>query len=72
MRSFDDTHGGHWQAALMEASFGDTLLVLSRIGGDGVRVKPLHTANYVEAEQWLAEAGEVELRQCLAEGKPFP
>lgn len=56
----------------MEASFGDTLLVLSRIGGDGVRVKPLHTANYVEAEQWLAEAGEVELRQCLAEGKPFP
>ena len=72
VRSFDDACGGHWQAALMEASFGSTLLILSRTSGDGVLVKPLHTANFGEAEHWLAEAGEAELRQCLDEGKPFP
>ena len=72
MRSFDDNSGGHWQAALMEASFGNTLLVLSRICGDGVLVKPLQTANSSEAERWLADARDVDLRQCLDEGKPFP
>lgn len=72
VRSFDDDRGGQWQAALMEASFGSTLLVLSRIGGNGVQVKPLHTANFGEAERWLAEAGDIELRECLAEGKPYP
>lgn len=57
MRSFDDDSGGHWQAALMEASFGNTLLVFSRIGSDAVLHKPLDTANFHEAEQLLAGGG---------------
>jgi hypothetical protein len=71
MRSFDDEHGGHWQAALMEASFGNVLLVFTRIGAEGVLHGPLGSANFREAERWLAEAGEDRLRALLAEAKPF-
>ncbi|HKU79674.1 MAG TPA: hypothetical protein VJQ42_07490 [Rhodanobacteraceae bacterium] len=71
MRSFDDEHGGHWQAALLEASFGNVLLIFSRIGGEGVLHKALDTANYHEAEQWLAGSDEAALRTSLAEAKPW-
>lgn len=72
MRSFDNAQGEHWQAALMEASFGNTLLVFSRIGGDGVRVQPLETANYSESEHWLAATEAAELCRLLDGAKPFP
>ena len=39
MRSFDDDRGGHWQAALLEASFGNVMLVFSRIGGEGAATR---------------------------------
>lgn len=71
MRSFDDAQGGHWQAALMEASFGNVLMVFSRIGADGVLHKPLEAANFHEAEQLLAGADEPRLRALLAEAKPW-
>lgn len=71
MRSFDDDQGGHWQAALMEASFGNTLLVFSRIGDDGVLKKPLNTASFQAAEKLLADADETELRTMLREAQPW-
>lgn len=71
MRSFDDERGGHWQAALMAASFGNVLLVFSRIGAEGVLHSPLDSANFHEAEQLLAEADEARLRLLLAEAKPW-
>lgn len=71
MRSFDDNQGGHWQAALMEASFGNVLLIFSRIGGEGVLHKMLDTANYSEAEGLLAGADEAMLRSLLAEAKAW-
>lgn len=71
MRSFDDARGGHWQAALMEASFGNVLMIFSRIGADGVLHKPLASANFSEAEQLLAEADETHLRELLAEATPW-
>lgn len=71
MRSFDDDQGSHWQAALLEASFGNVLIVFSRIGGEGVLHKTLDTANYREAEQWLAAADETRLRSMLAEAQPW-
>ncbi len=71
MRSFDDAGGGHWQAALMEASFGNVLLIFSRIGAEGVLYKALDTANYHEAETFLAAADEVRLHSLLAEAEPF-
>jgi hypothetical protein len=71
MRSFDDEHGGHWQAALMEASFGNISLVFSRIGGEGVLHKALDAANYHEAEQWLADSDEAALCASLAGAQPW-
>ncbi|MGH8124539.1 MAG: hypothetical protein ACREPK_01650 [Rhodanobacteraceae bacterium] len=71
MRSFDDEHGAHWQAALMEASFGNTLMVFSCIGSEAVWHKPLDTANFHEAEQLLAGADETRLRAMLAEAEPW-
>ena len=71
MRSFDDEHGSHWQAALMEASFGNVLLVFTRIGAEGVLQCPLDSANFHEAERWLAEAGEERLGALLAAAEPF-
>lgn len=71
MRSFDDEHGRHWQAALMEASFGNVLLVFTRIGAEGVLHIPLDSANFHQAECWLAEAGEERLCALLGEAKPW-
>lgn len=71
MRSFDDEHGGHWQAALLEASFGNVMLIFSRIGAGGVLHMPLDTANFHEAEQLLAKADEDALRHWLATAQPW-
>jgi hypothetical protein len=71
MRSFDDELGRHWQVALLEASFGNALMVFSRIGGEGVLHKPLDVANYHEAEQLLAEMDEAALRTLLAGAEPW-
>ncbi len=72
MRSFDDDQGGHWQAALLEASFGNVLVIFSKIGGDGVLHTALESANFHEAEQWLGNADEAQLRSRLAAATPWP
>lgn len=71
MQSFDDNQGRHWQAALLEASFGNVMLIFSRIGGEGVLQKTLDTANYREAEQWLAGSDDAALRALLVEAEPW-
>ena len=73
MRTFDDTQGQHWQAALMEASFGGAVLVFGRIGGGEVLQKFLdaEAANLDAAEQLLATLDEAGLRAFLAEAVPW-
>jgi len=73
MRNFDDAAGGHWQAALMEGSFGGVVLIFGRIGDEQVLMRPMHTeaANFGEAEQVLAKLDEAGLRTFLAEAKPW-
>ncbi|HVX05844.1 MAG TPA: hypothetical protein VHA71_12085 [Rhodanobacteraceae bacterium] len=71
MRSFDDDHGGHWQAALLEASYGNVMLIFSRIGAGGVLHAALDTANFHEAEQWLAGTDPDTLRRWLAKAEPW-
>ncbi len=71
MRRFGDGRGGHWEAALLEASFGNVMLIFSRIGGEGVLQKTLDTGNYREAEQWLAGSDDAALRALLAEAQPW-
>lgn len=71
MRSFDDVQGGHWQAALMEASFGNVIAIFSRIGGEGALRAPLNAPSMRAAEQLLADADEAWLRELLAQAKPW-
>lgn len=55
----------------MEASFGNVMMIFSRIGADGVLHKPLDAANLGEAEQLLASADDTRLRTLLAQAKPW-
>lgn len=71
MRSFDDAAGGHWQAALLEASYGNILLVFSCIDGEGVLKKPIDADSLLAAEQVLARMEEGRLRELLAEAEPW-
>ncbi|MDE2054561.1 MAG: hypothetical protein KGI62_07745 [Xanthomonadaceae bacterium] len=71
MQSFDDDQGRHWQAALLEASFGNVMLIFSRIGALGVLHVALETANFHEAEQLLAGADAGVLRDWLAKAQPW-
>ncbi len=71
MRSFDDAQGNHWQAALLEASYGTVLVVFSRDGGDEVLKNELDATHLMEAEQWLSEMDETGLRATLAGAVPW-
>ena len=73
MRTFDDAQGRHWQAALMEASYGGVLLILGRLGGNEVLQYSLDAdaANITEAEQWLAAQDVAGLCGVLAEAVPW-
>ena len=75
MRTFDDAQGGHWQAALMEGSYGGVELIFGRIGGSG---EVLHWAldaeavNITDAAQLVADCDEAGLRAWLAGATPWP
>jgi len=71
MRSFDDSHGGHWQAALLNASYGNVLLVFSRAGDGEVRQLALPAENLRLAEDELATMDDARLRQLLGESEPW-
>lgn len=73
MRMFDDAQGRHWQAALMDASYGDVLLIFGRIGGAEVLQAPLgaEAANIAEAEQFVEALDEEGLRGFLAKASPW-
>lgn len=71
MRTFDDEQGSHWQAAVLDASYGNALLVFSKLGSTTVLKSDLYAANLAEAEQVLAAMDEAKLRNTLAEAVPF-
>lgn len=71
MRSFDDTQGNHWQAALLEASYGAVLVIFSRDGGGEVLKNELDVPHLMEAQQLLADMDEAALRAALAGAVPW-
>lgn len=71
MRSFDDIQGGHWQAALLDASYGNTLLVFSRLGDGAIRKAAMDAENMRLAEQQFMDMDESQLRRLLAESVPW-
>lgn len=71
MRSFDDPHGRHWQAALLEASYGNVMLVLSPMDGTEVVQHLLGSDNLADAEAELAALDDAALAALLAEARPW-
>ncbi len=71
MRSFEDADGRHWQAALLEASYGQVLLLFSPLGGNDIRRSSLPAEKLADAEVQLAALGEEELRAMLATAVPW-
>ncbi|MGN6706556.1 MAG: hypothetical protein ACTHJO_10915 [Rhodanobacter sp.] len=71
MRSFEDIHGDHWQAALLDASYGNVRLVFSRAGVGEIRQLALSAENLRVAEDELAAMDDARLRQLLGESEPW-
>ncbi|MGN6119401.1 MAG: hypothetical protein ACTHOA_06820 [Rhodanobacter sp.] len=71
MRSFDDLHDGHWQAALLDASYGNVRLVFARADAGEIRQLALPAENLRVAEDELATMDDARLRQLLGESEPW-
>ncbi|QXL85592.1 hypothetical protein [Comamonas sp. NLF-1-9] len=71
MREFHDTQGQRWQAAPMYASYGQMLLVFSRMDGHDILQKQMFADTLPQAEDELAQLDEAALRQWLAEAQPW-
>ncbi|MEO8857695.1 MAG: hypothetical protein ABI343_11975 [Burkholderiaceae bacterium] len=71
MRSFDDTQGSQWQAAVLDASYGSMLLVFSHAGDSVVRKLAMSAENLRLAEQQLVEMDQSQLRRLLQASVPW-
>ena len=65
VRTFDDSDGQRWQAAVLDASYGVILLVFSPLHGDAIRRGQLQVVNLAEGLDWIAAADEDALREQL-------
>jgi hypothetical protein len=72
MRTFEDHQGHHWQAALLDASYGNIMLVFSAVHGDAIRQNLLGAENHSEAVATLDGMDDDDLRAALAEADPWP
>lgn len=71
MRTFDDKQGKRWQVALLDASYGNIMLVFSPLKGDGIRQRLLAAENLSEGEAQLTALDDDGLRAMLAEADPW-
>lgn len=71
MRSFDDARGERWQAALLEASYGNIALVFSPMRGNEVRQLLMPAETLVDAQAQLAALDEAGLRAMLDDARPW-
>lgn len=71
MRSFDDTQGCTWQAALLEASYGNIALIFSPLRGEGLRQTLMAAQTLPEAEVQLATLDADGLRELLAQSRAW-
>lgn len=65
MRTFEDEQGQRWQAAILNASYGSTVLLFSPVHGDGIRQQVLAAETLAEAEQQLYALDEAALCELL-------
>lgn len=71
MRAFTDNEGQRWEAALLDASYGSVLLILSKLQGRDIRQYALTCANQQEAMHYLDGLEDAQLRELLAVAEPW-
>lgn len=71
MRTFDDSHGNSWQAALLEASYGNITLLFTLINGHDTRQRIMWAEDMGEAQAQLAQLDDEALRTMLADAQPW-
>lgn len=71
MRTFDDPQGQAWQAALLDASYGNISLIFSPLKGSDIRQQEMPADNMEEAQAQFAALSDDELRSLLAEAQPW-
>lgn len=71
MREFDDTQGQRWQAAPLYASYGQMLLVFSRLQGGDILQKQMLADTLPQAEDELAQLDDAALRAWLKDAQPW-
>jgi hypothetical protein len=67
MRTFEDTNGRCWDAAVDAGSYGVQQLIFAARAGGELRVCELPQHNRFEAEQHLSGLSEPELQRLLAQ-----
>lgn len=71
MRTFDDSRGNSWQAALLEASYGNITLLFTLMHGHDIRQQMMWAEDMAEAQAQLAQLDDEALRTMLAEAQPW-
>lgn len=71
MRNFTDCSGKQWDATLLDASYGNILVIFSPVHGNDTRQKLMPAENQQEAQEQLTNMDEAQLRATLAEAKPW-
>lgn len=71
MRTFNDTDGRRWQAALLEASYGYVLLTFNPFDGDEISQVQMDADTLLEAGDMLRAYEESELQELLARARPW-
>lgn len=71
MRIFDDSHGNAWQAALLDASYGNITLLFTCVHGEDIRQQMMSAENMAQAQAQLAEFNDEALCAMLADAQPW-
>ncbi len=71
MREFHDAEGRHWQAAPLYASYGQMLLIFSRLDGGDILQKQMAADTLPQAEDELTQLGDEALREWLRDAQPW-
>lgn len=71
MRTFTAPNGQRWHAALLEASYGQVLLIFSPEQGDGLRQHTMAAEHLAEATEQLAAMDDAALAALLAQAAPW-
>ncbi len=71
MRSFEDSQGQTWQAALLDASYGVVLLIFSPMHAGELRRYAMPSENLAHAQRELAAMELEGLQQLLVGAEPW-